>query len=149
MYLQIFPLLLVSSLVSIMKELIISNFSFAGKRWNENLLAVKTHDITHLVSVFIQVREYSVIGCDHPLAALHWRWEIIRENSLVALGISCGFWKFQQRPLDSRMRTTTSTRFDLKFFAYCQKIDTPKLFNVLFFFNRKVSAINSYHCWRS
>jgi len=35
--------------------------------------------------------------------------------------------------LDSRMRTTTSTRFDLKFFAYYQKIDTPEFFIVLFF----------------
>ena len=44
------------------------------------------------------------------------------------------------RPLDSRTRTTRSTRFDLKFFAYCQKIDTPELFIVLFF-ARKVSIV--------
>ena len=36
-------------------------------------------------------------------------------------------------PLDSRTRTTTRTRFDLKFFAYCQKIVTPEFFIVLFF----------------
>ena len=44
------------------------------------------------------------------------------------------------RPLDPRTRTTTSTRFDLKFFAYCQKIDIPELFIVLSF-ARKVSIV--------
>ena len=44
------------------------------------------------------------------------------------------------RPLNSRTRTTTSTRFDLKFFAYCQKIVTPEFFTVLFF-TRKVSTV--------
>ena len=37
------------------------------------------------------------------------------------------------RPLDSRTRTTRSTRFDLKFFAYCKKINTPEIFIVLSF----------------
>ena len=42
----------------------------------------------------------------------------------------------QQRPLDSRTRTTTSTRFNLIFFAYSQKIDTPESFIVLFFITK-------------
>ena len=44
------------------------------------------------------------------------------------------------RPLDSRTRMSTSTRFDLKFFAYCQKIDTQEFFIVLSF-ARKVSTV--------
>ena len=39
----------------------------------------------------------------------------------------------KKRPLDSRTRTTTTTRFDLKFFfAYSQNIDTLEFFIVLF-----------------
>ena len=39
----------------------------------------------------------------------------------------------KKRPLDSRTRTITTTRFDLKFFRVLSKIDTPELFIVLFF----------------
>ena len=46
----------------------------------------------------------------------------------------------QQRHLDSRGRTTTSMRFDLSFFTYCQKIDTPE-FIIVLFFTRKVSTV--------
>ena len=42
--------------------------------------------------------------------------------------------------LDSRSRTTTSTRFDLKFFAYSQNIYSPDSFN-LSFFTKKVSTV--------
>ena len=44
------------------------------------------------------------------------------------------------QPIDSRTRTTTSTRFDLKFFRVLSKIDTLKLFIVLFF-TRNVSSV--------
>ena len=44
------------------------------------------------------------------------------------------------QPIDSRTRTTTSTRFDLKFFRVLSKIDTLKLFIVLFF-TRNVSTV--------
>ena len=44
-------------------------------------------------------------------------------------------------PLASRMRTNTSTRFDLKFFpSIVKKIDTPKCF-IVRFFTRKVSTV--------
>ena len=46
----------------------------------------------------------------------------------------------KKRLLDSRTRTTTTTRFDLKFFRVLSKIDTPELFIVLFF-TRKVSDV--------
>ena len=46
----------------------------------------------------------------------------------------------EKRPLDSRTRTTTTTRIDLKFFRVLSKIDTPELLTVLFF-TRKVSDV--------
>ena len=46
----------------------------------------------------------------------------------------------KKRPLDSRTRTTTTARFDLKFFRVLSKIDTPELFIVLFF-TKKVSDV--------
>ena len=46
----------------------------------------------------------------------------------------------EKRPLDSRTRTTTTTRIDLKFFRVLSKIDTPELFIVLYF-TRKVSDV--------
>ena len=39
---------------------------------------------------------------------------------------------YNRKPQDSRTRTTTSTRFDFKFFAYCQKINSRESFVVLF-----------------
>ena len=38
---------------------------------------------------------------------------------------------------------TTSTRFYLKFFAYCQKIDTPPLTSSLYFFSPRKLALLS------
>ena len=51
-----------------------------------------------------------------------------------------GLYFRKKRPLDSRTRTTTTARFDLKFFRVLSKIDTPELFIVLFF-TKKVSDV--------
>ena len=51
---------------------------------------------------------------------------------------SCA-WVWYQRPLDSRTRTTTSTRFDLKFFRVCSKYTLPGKLHFTFF-TRKVST---------
>ena len=45
----------------------------------------------------------------------------------------------QYRPLDVRTRTTTSTKFDLRFFASSQNIDFQSF--ILPFFTRKVSNV--------
>ena len=58
-----------------------------------------------------------------------------RLRSEIQLLVTIVTWN-QQRPLDSK----TSTRFDLKFFAYSQNTDSPESF-ILPFFTRKVSTV--------
>ena len=47
---------------------------------------------------------------------------------------------YNRKPQDSRTRTTTSTRFDFKFFAYSQKINSPESF-VVFLSPEKISTV--------
>ena len=56
-------------------------------------------------------------------------------------GGCCGEVELHNRkPQDSRTRTTTSTRFDFKFFAYSQKINSPESF-VVFLSPEKISTV--------
>ena len=48
---------------------------------------------------------------------------------------------YNRRPQDSRTRTTTSTRFDFKFFSYSQKNKQPGMLHCTFCHQKKLAGL--------